>query len=79
MIINEKCYISEGFIEGLIMKSANFNQNNVINMIIGLVENAKTEIIDHQQTFCMTKINDVLETNNNRLADLFPSIWTVLK
>ncbi len=66
-VINDKCFVYEGYIESVLIKSSKFNLNNLTCLIDALVDCSKQEIIDNQFTFCLEKIGDIFEYNNSRL------------
>jgi len=79
VIIQDKCYVYDSYIESVLIKSSKFNFNNLTYLVDALVDCSKQEIIDNQFTFCLEKIGDIYEYNNSRLNEVVPLTWPKLK
>lgn len=79
VVVQDKCYLYDNYVEGLLAKSNKFNHHNLECLIDALVEVSKEEIADSQLTFCLEKLGDVFEFNNSRLPEIMPMTWGKLK
>ena len=79
VVIQDKCYVYDSYIESVLIKSSKFNFSNLTYLVDALVDCSKQEIIDNQFTFCLEKIGDIYEYNNSRLNEVVPLTWPKLK
>lgn len=53
VIIQDKCFLYDNYIEAILTKSNKFNYANLMNLVEALIECSKQEINDGQHTFCL--------------------------
>lgn len=53
VIIQEKCYLYDGYVETILSKSNKFNYTNLSCLFDALIDCSKQEINEGQLTFCL--------------------------
>ena len=53
VVINDRCYLYDSYINGIISKSSKFNLKNLNFMIDALVESSKQEIAENHTPFSL--------------------------
>ena len=79
LIIDNKCFLLQSYIEQLITKTSKLSLKNVLGFLRALLHVSKDEIGDNGCAFSLEKINEVLELNIGRSLDILNAFWSELR
>ena len=78
-VVDNKCYLFESYSENIFSRASKYPLPNLLGMLRALLAVSREEIKDAGISFCLEKINEVIEVNGSRSVEIMNAFWGELR